>query len=757
MRRTVRALAALFLLLAVRDLQAAETRVVDRGYSRQTAYATADPALDRLQDLFRPTLEANRKEFAGRSGPVKAFGAGARYPQVWLRDSATVVPLARYHYPAAYLTSWIEEHLANQAPDGGLDDWIASGPPSAFVVDAPRAREVFRLGAAAFTADKNTVEADQESSAVLAACQAFGITGDRAWLRKATGGVTVLDRADRALGFVLAKRFDGRLGLVTSGFSADWGDVSPAYPDQRAIYLDERTPLVAGLYTNALFAEAARCLGELHQAADDTRGAERWRGVAAGVRSAANRHLWQEGGGFYRMHVPLVATGLPDDSGVFATGGNAVALLSGIADERQARRVLAAAGERQRRFAVSTIAGTLLPPYRAGLFAHPAMREPWTYQNGGQWDWFGARLVLAAFERGQSAVARRWLVELARKAERNGGLHEWQTRDGEGRGSPTYAGSAGALAAAVFEGLFGVSLSADELSLTVRLGPEPGRIHLYQPATDTFVAYRYEPAARSLVLEYDSNHRRPGRIALLIPRRRAARAVLMDGRPAPFRIEARGAERYASLATSWGRHRLEVRLRSEPQRQGDGSAAPGRRDADADARIREVLPSLPRRHKSPDKCADAREEDGAHRARFRVREQRLGSEPARVAGGWLAAIGIRRDPPNGPADGAGRQAYECPPAAPARPPAYVQPSHIREKHAARLALAGSQGQSLGIARDERADQRFLAGPLQDDTNAGPGPHLFGGESVGHQRGQKREDCEHPGSSHGILLRNARSR
>src|SRR5439155_526270 len=281
--------------------------------------------------------------------------------------------------------------------------------------------------ATVLTADKNTVEADQESSAVLGVCQAFRATGDQAWLRKNIGGVPVVDRADRALGFLLAKRFDARLGLVTSGFSADWGDVSPVY----------------------------------------------------------------------------------------ATGGNGTAILSGIADDRRARRILAVADERRRRFAVSTIAGTLLPPYAAGLFAHPVMREPWTYQNGGQWDWFGARLVLAAFQRGQSDRARRWLAELAQKAGRSGGLYEWHTRDGQGRGSPTYAGSAGALAAAVFEGLFGVSLSADELRLTVRLGPKPGRIHLYQPATDTFVAYRYEPSDRTLALDYDSNHGQTGHVAVL--------------------------------------------------------------------------------------------------------------------------------------------------------------------------------------------------------------------------------------------------
>jgi hypothetical protein len=560
MRRAGRVKVVLVLFLALPPLAIAQARAVDPAYSRQTEYATGDPALDRLQDFFLPTLQANRKELAGRTGPVRAFGAGARYPQVWLRDSATLGPLVRYHYPAEYLTSWVEEHLANQAEDGGLEDWIAPGPASAFTEYAPRAREVFRTGPVAFSADKNTVEADQESSAVLGVCRAFRATGDHAWLRKRVAGVPLLERADRALGFLLAKRFDRQVGLVTSGFSADWGDVSPAHADQGAIYLDERTPLVAGLYTNALFVEAARCLAGLHQALDDAEGQGRWTGAADKVAAAANRHLWQAGRGFYRMHLLLAPSALPDDSAVFATGGNAAAILSGIADDRRARRILAVAEERRRRFAVSTIAGTLLPPYRAGVFLHPAMREPWSYQNGGQWDWFGARLVLAAFQRGESGLARRWLGDLAQKADRNGGLHEWHTRDGQGRGSPTYAGSAGMLAAAVFEGLFGVSLSAEELSLTVRLGTEPGRIHLYQPATDTFVAYRYEPGPSSLVLEYDSNHPRPGRVALGLPPAATAARVLRDSKPVDFKVERVGRDRRVVVQTPWGPHRLEVVL-----------------------------------------------------------------------------------------------------------------------------------------------------------------------------------------------------
>ena len=86
-----------------------------------------DPAIDALQDLFRPTLESNRKEFQGRFTRVQGFRAGAGYPQLWVRDSSGLAPLSRWLYPRGYLTSWLEEMLAHQQPDGALFDWIAAG------------------------------------------------------------------------------------------------------------------------------------------------------------------------------------------------------------------------------------------------------------------------------------------------------------------------------------------------------------------------------------------------------------------------------------------------------------------------------------------------------------------------------------------------------------------------------------------------------------------------------------------------------
>ena len=59
------------------------------------------------------------------------------------------------------------------------------------------------------------------------------------------------------------------------------------------------------------------------------------------------------------------------------------------------------------------------------------------------------------FESGFSREAREKLIEIARKDIVNGGLFEWDTKDGAGRGSDFYSGSAGSLARALIEGYLG--------------------------------------------------------------------------------------------------------------------------------------------------------------------------------------------------------------------------------------------------------------------------------------------------------------
>jgi hypothetical protein len=511
------------------------------------------PELNKLFRLVRITLRRNEVVFSGKSGEVRGFFAGSGYPQIWLRDAATILPASRNFYGLGEIRSWLVEHLARQREDGGLEDWV----------DA-------RGGA-----DKNTVETDQEASSVLAALEAVRLAGVD-WLREPVAGTPAIERLDRALNFVYRERRDGRTGLIIGAHTADWGDVEIEDADRSAIYAGETTHWTADVYDQAMFVEAARALAAFHERLGDKKRVDVWAGRAGSVSANADRLLWQKDKGFYRMHLHLDdLTHSFDEDDIFPMGGNAHAIRAGIADDAKAARIFRTAVERQERFGISTVSGVLLPPYPAGFFKHPGLDEPYEYQNGGQWDWFGGKLVLEMFRRGAAGTARAKLIEIARKSVANLGLCEWEARDGSPRGSDFYAGSAGSLAQALIEGYFGVRLDRESLSLEPRLGTDNGRIRVRLPACGRFAAYEYafDPADGRLTLRFASDFPGSGEIRILNPWPPAAvRAegktgrdsgleATLDGKTVPHRIAAVAEDEYIIIASDYGEHVLSVRRR----------------------------------------------------------------------------------------------------------------------------------------------------------------------------------------------------
>jgi hypothetical protein len=520
--------------------------------------------LEAVAPLIVRALEANRKEFSGQTGTVRGFGAGSAYPQIWLRDSATLLPLSRYLYGRDVLVSWLEEHLSHQRGDGQLYDWIALGEAGRFTRDAPRCVQVYRAGALVLTADKNSAQADQEPSAVHAAHEYVLISGDRAWLSKRLGGRRVIERLDASLDFLFRARFDRRLGLVTSALTADWGDVSPAHGDQRAIYLDAETPVVAGLYVNALTFRASRELASLHRSVGDEAASRRWNARAQALRASIQARMWQERRGFFRLHVhssgPRPAF---DDSGIFALGGNGVAVLAGVATERQAARILSVAVERHAASGLSTFGGVLLPPYPRGFFKHPMLADEFSYQNGGQWDWFAGPFILAEYRLGRSDVARRHLLGILGRVRRSGGLFEWTTREGEGRGSPDYSASAAALAAAILEGELGISLEAGRLDIHARGCLAPVSVDLREPATARRVSYACGPTPSGLRLTFETQGVPAGRLCTLVPHAAGPVTARLSGRAVRPALERVGEDEHACLGTEWGKGSLELAWKVE--------------------------------------------------------------------------------------------------------------------------------------------------------------------------------------------------
>lgn len=520
-----------------------------------TKIESSVPEFNSLWKLIRITLKHNEVSFQGRTGSIHGFSAGSGYPQIWVRDASTTIPASRYFYPASYIHSWLDELLSYQSPDGSLPDWFDSRGVT----------------------DKNTVETDQETSAVQAGLQVTSLLGQE-WPMKDIRGVRADERLARALEFVLKNRFDPGTGLIKGAHTADWGDVEMEDADQSAIYVGETTRWTADIYDQSMFYQAAKGLANWFEIAKDGNKAALWNDRAARVRQNADKWLWQEDKGFYRVHIHAEPWRHNfDEDGMFAMGGNAQAMISGLAgepEEDKRRRIIEQAILRQKQFGVSTISGSLLPPYPKDFFRHPALDDPYEYQNGGQWDWFGGRLVLAMFESGFSREAREKLLEIARKNTTNGGLFEWDTKDGAGRGSDFYSGSAGSLARALIEGYFGIRISGLRLEISPRLGFDESSVHVHLPAAGRFVAYDYrvDDKNRKLRLEISCDVESGPTIRILIPwatplleRDRdtpAGLEVRVNGDKVPFEIKHLGRDKYVSLSASTTRFkksRVEVR------------------------------------------------------------------------------------------------------------------------------------------------------------------------------------------------------
>lgn len=532
--------------LALASLSIALAASCSRVEAPTVARASESASIKRIRQVFArvpETLAKNHKTFAVPDGAVQGFGAGEAYPQIWLRDSSWIVPAAAAYYDASVLTSWLDLHLSAAQKNGRLRDWVAAGAPEVFREWAPRVTAVGTL-----SVDTNSNESDQEPSAALAYCRARESLATRDTADAAHAGrVAQLIRAMDAL---LRDRTERATGLIWSGLTADWGDVSPLYPDQRAIYLDEKTPRTLSLYSNVMATAALDCLASL--AGDPTTKA-RLDALVAKLRERIQRNLWMAEKGYFRIRKtldkpPSEVFGRDEDDR-FALGGNALAALFGVADDAQAASIFETAERLRAMNNFSTISTTLIPPYEAGVFLHPAMREPFQYQNGGQWDWFGAPLVLAEFERGHALKARLHLDQMVSRILRAGpGIHEWYAQDGSPKGSGAYAAAAAVLHAAIVKGLLGVSASADGHRIAIRSGETLLPFEIPQRAAGTRLVVSQKVSSSAIEVEVTGSARVVEVCSLVPPGRGPGDSGALD--VAPKSVRTVGLDTYVCADVS---------------------------------------------------------------------------------------------------------------------------------------------------------------------------------------------------------------
>ena len=168
-------------------------------------------------------------------------------------------------------------------------------------------------------------------------------------------------------------------------------------------------------------------------------------------KANAQIHLWVESNQKYIPHIYQKDSPFPpdwDETQVYYHGGTAVAIEAGLLNETQIKNSLDKMKANVQASGAGSIGLTLYPPYPEGYFKNKGM-YPYGYQNGGDWTWFGARMIIQLIKNGMLEEAIENLQPMVNRVQKNDGFYEWYSVANEPRGSGTFRGSAGVLYKAI--------------------------------------------------------------------------------------------------------------------------------------------------------------------------------------------------------------------------------------------------------------------------------------------------------------------
>jgi glycogen debranching enzyme len=368
------------------------------------------------------------------------FNAGDAYGEVWIRDYNTFIELSAQVFEPEVLKENITVFLRLQGNDGNIIDGfipkesVTTGGYDYIYSDLePR-----------YAGHKNTVETDQESSLIQTIYKYVKITGDTTFLHEKVGDKTVADRLEWSMEFLLNHRYSQEYGLIFGATTADWGDVQPEH--EWGVYLTEDTHYAIDVYDNAMFLIALDNYMELVPGKK-----EKWQAIREDIAKNTRKHLWDEENQKFIPHVYLDGSPFPDDfdeNQIFYHGGTAVAIEAGLLSKEEIKISLQKMVENVKASGAGSIGLTMYPPYPEGFFMGKGM-YPYGYQNGGDWTWFGARMIQQLIRNGFVEEAYREIQPMVERVKVNDGFYEWYSVDNEPRGSGTFRGSAGVLYTAI--------------------------------------------------------------------------------------------------------------------------------------------------------------------------------------------------------------------------------------------------------------------------------------------------------------------
>lgn len=369
------------------------------------------------------------------------FSAGDGYGEIWIRDFNTFMNLSMEVHDNEIIKEKLLMFFKFQGADGNIIDGYI---PSEKIMKGAYGY-IYTDRAPNFAAHKNTVETDQESSLIQGVYKFVTKSGDKDFLNIEIDGKTVAQRLEFALEYLLKYRYNEKYGLITGATTADWGDVQPE--TRRGVIITDSTHYTLDIYDNAMMVIALKNFIELVP-----EYALKWSPVLNNFETNIRTHLWDNENMKFRPHVYIADSPFPDDFNeeeILYHGGTAVAIEAGLLSKDEIKVTLAKMIDNMNKTGAATIGLTMYPAYPDGFFKHPILTKSYTYQNGGDWTWFGGRMIQQLVVNGFVEEAYEQILPFTDRVIVNDGFYEWYTINNEPKGSASYRGSAGVLYKAI--------------------------------------------------------------------------------------------------------------------------------------------------------------------------------------------------------------------------------------------------------------------------------------------------------------------
>ncbi|WP_233376866.1 GH36-type glycosyl hydrolase domain-containing protein [Maribellus sp. CM-23] len=366
------------------------------------------------------------------------FYAGSGYQMVWSRDLNTFIELSCEEYDQEVIRENLLMFFHFQQANGELLDGYV--PREAFTWGDPNTYE--SETAPGHIGFKNTVETDQETSLIQAIYKYVAKTGDKSILAEEVAGRPVYERLKWSINYLLNERYAAKYGLITGATTFDWGDVQ--VEGGAVVDVDSLTHWSIDVYDNAMLSIA---LGNLAELTDDNSDKQRWKTMQEDLLVNIRKYLWDTENSKFIPHIYLDGSPFPNDfneNEIHYHGGTAVAIEAGVLTKDEIAAVLKHMEKNVEQSGAPSIGLTLYPTYPSDVLGKN-VSAPYEYQNGGDWTWFGGRMIQQLIVNDMVDEAYQLVQPMMNRVIKNKGFYEWYKIDGTPAGSGDFKGSAGVL------------------------------------------------------------------------------------------------------------------------------------------------------------------------------------------------------------------------------------------------------------------------------------------------------------------------